>query len=220
MTTVTTDSASTATTSAASGSSSAALTSLSGDFNSFLKLLMTQLQNQDPTSPLDTNQFTSQLVQFASVEQQINTNTSLTHLIELTQGNSTLQSAAIVGKQATYSSSSLQLQDGTASVGFTLSSAQNVRIVVTGGSGQTLVDTNAAAPAGANVWTWNGLNQSGVSMPDGTYKVAVTPTTAGATAIATQMTGKVGAVSAGSTDPTLLIGGVQVPLSAVQSLMN
>ena len=64
-----------------------ALTALSGNFGDFLKLLMTQLQHQDPTSPLDTNQFTSELVQFSAVEQQINTNTSLTKLIQLTQAS-------------------------------------------------------------------------------------------------------------------------------------
>src|SRR6185312_5424233 len=81
-----------ASTPAASGSAattgntgSSALGSLSGNFGNFLQMLMTQLQNQDPTSPLDTNAFTSELVQFSSVEQQINTNTSLTQLIQLTQ---------------------------------------------------------------------------------------------------------------------------------------
>ena len=65
-------------TTATKSTGSAALNSLSANFGDFLKLLMTQLQNQDPTSPLDTNQFTTELVQFSSVEQQINTNTSLT----------------------------------------------------------------------------------------------------------------------------------------------
>ena len=64
-------------TSTASGSN-ASLQSLSSNFSDFLGMLMTQLQNQDPTSPMDSNQFTSELVQFSGVEQQINTNTSLT----------------------------------------------------------------------------------------------------------------------------------------------
>ena len=81
---------------AATGTS--ALSKLSGNFNDFLKLLMTQLQNQDPTAPMDTNQFTTQLVQFSSVEQQIDTNASLNKLISLQQGGEVLQSAALVGK--------------------------------------------------------------------------------------------------------------------------
>ena len=64
-------------------------------------MLMTQLQNQDPTSPMDTNQFTTELVQFSSVEQQINTNTSLTQLIQLTQAGEVMQASAMTGKQVT-----------------------------------------------------------------------------------------------------------------------
>ena len=76
-------------------------------------MLMTQLQNQDPTSPMDTNQFTSELVQFSSVEQQINTNTSLTQLIQLTQGGEVMQASAMTGKQVTASSDHVPLQNGT-----------------------------------------------------------------------------------------------------------
>ena len=78
------------TTAAASSGSSAitqtgtsALGQLSGNFSDFLTMLMTQLKNQDPSSPMDANQFTSELVQFSSVEQQINTNGNLTQLIQL-----------------------------------------------------------------------------------------------------------------------------------------
>jgi flagellar basal-body rod modification protein FlgD len=96
--------AATSGTTSASQTGSAALNSLSANFGDFLQLLMTQLQNQDPTSPLDTNQFTSELVQFSSVEQQIDTNSSLTQLIQLTQGGEVMQASAMTGKQETVSS--------------------------------------------------------------------------------------------------------------------
>src|SRR5262249_27383532 len=89
-----------------------ALTSLSSNFNDFLKMLMTELQNQDPTSPMNTNEFTSELVQFSSVEQQINTNTSLTQLIQLTQAGEVMQASAMAGKQVTVSSDHVPLQNG------------------------------------------------------------------------------------------------------------
>ena len=78
-----TGSAFAATTSNAAASASGsdpgkALATLSGNFQNFLQMLMTQLKNQDPTSPMDTNQFTTELVQFSSVEQQISTNSNLT----------------------------------------------------------------------------------------------------------------------------------------------
>ena len=75
-------------------------------------MLMTQLQNQDPTSPMDTNQFTTELVQFSSVEQQINTNTSLTQLIQLTQAGEMMQASAMTGKQVTVTSDHVPLQNG------------------------------------------------------------------------------------------------------------
>jgi len=93
-------------------------------------MLMTQLQNQDPTSPLDTNQFTSELVQFSSVEQQINTNNSLTQLIQLTQAGEVMQSSAMMGKAVTVQSSQLALQNGQAAVNFTAPAAEPVSIVI------------------------------------------------------------------------------------------
>src|ERR1700684_302085 len=86
-----------------------AVCSLSDNFTNFLSLLMTQLQNQDPTSPLDSNQFTSELVQFTSVEQQISTNSDLTQLIQLTQASQMEQSASMIGKPATATGSPLTL---------------------------------------------------------------------------------------------------------------
>jgi flagellar basal-body rod modification protein FlgD len=89
-----------------------ALTALSSNFGDFLHMLMTQLQNQDPTNPMDTNQFTSELVQFSGVEQQINTNTSLTQLIQLTQAGEVMQASAMTGKRVTVSSDHVPLQNG------------------------------------------------------------------------------------------------------------
>jgi flagellar basal-body rod modification protein FlgD len=100
-------------------SSQNALSQLSGNFSDFLNMLMIQLQNQDPTSPLDTNQFTSELVEFSGVEQQINTNNSLTQLIQLTQAGEVMQGSAMAGKQVSVTSTQIPLQNGSGSVNFT-----------------------------------------------------------------------------------------------------
>src|ERR1700692_3621762 len=97
-------------------SSQNALTSLSSNFQDFLSMLMTQLQNQDPSSPMDTNQFTTELVQFSSVEQQINTNTSLTKLIQLTQAGEVMQASAMNGKQVTVTSDHVPLQNSKGTI--------------------------------------------------------------------------------------------------------
>src|SRR6185503_3602016 len=125
-------------TAAAQQTGSAALNSLSANFGDFLKLLMTQLQNQDPTSPLDTNQFTSELVQFSSVEQQINTNTSLTQLIQLTQAGEVMQASAMTGKQVTVTADHLSLQNGKGLIKFTAPANEPVGIEIYSDSGAKL----------------------------------------------------------------------------------
>ena len=91
---------------------------------------MTQLQNQDPSSPMDTNQFTSELVQFAGVEQQINTNTNLTQLIQLTQASELMQSAAMIGRPVTVQSDQMALQNGSGALAFTAPAAEPAAIAI------------------------------------------------------------------------------------------
>src|SRR5436305_6467735 len=81
-------------------------TTLAGNFNTFLTLLTTQLKNQNPLDPLDTNQFTSQLVQFASVEQQINMNQQLTTLVAMQKATQTTSAMSFLGSTATVDGSS------------------------------------------------------------------------------------------------------------------
>src|SRR5437016_6140561 len=114
----------------AADKSAGSLASLSSNFGDFLRLLMTQLRNQDPTSPMDANKFTSELVQFSSVEQQINTNTNLTQLIQLTQAANVTQSSAILGRQVTVRSNQIPLQNGTATLNFTAPVAEPVSIAI------------------------------------------------------------------------------------------
>src|SRR5580698_5895342 len=113
---MTTISATPASASATPAKSTDPLSSLSSNFGDFLNLLLTQLQNQDPTSPMDANSFTSELVEFSSVEQQIDTNTSLTQLIQLTQADDVTQSSAILGKQVTVQATQIPLQNSSATV--------------------------------------------------------------------------------------------------------
>jgi flagellar basal-body rod modification protein FlgD len=158
---------------AAAAVGNSALSSLSGNFSSFLSLLMTQLQNQDPTSPLDTNQFTSQLVQFAGVEQQINANTSLTQLIQLTQGSELMQASAMMGKQVAVQSDHMPLQNGSGALAFTAPAAEPAAIAIYNDAGFKIRDALVSATKGQNAWTWDGADNNGNSVPDGSYRVAV-----------------------------------------------
>jgi flagellar basal-body rod modification protein FlgD len=200
---------------------SAALTSLSSNFGDFLNLLMTQLQNQDPTSPLDANSFTSELVEFSSVEQQINTNSSLTQLIQLTQAEQVEQSSAILGKEVTVTSTQMALQGGSGSIQFNTTSAEPVSISVTNASGVQVAGAALTSTAGSNTWTWNGKDGNGVTQPNGAYTVSVTGGTSGATStVPFTVVGTATGVTTQNNTVELQLGALTVPFSAVQSVGN
>jgi flagellar basal-body rod modification protein FlgD len=217
-----------ATASAASGTSAAtqtgatALSSLSGNFTDFLNMLMTQLQNQDPTSPMDTNAFTTELVQFSSVEQQINTNTSLTSLIQLTQAGEVMQGSNMTGKQVTVTSDHLALQNGKGTIQFATSTAQPVAIAIYNDSSTKLQDATLTSVKGTNTWTWDGSNASGATMPDGAYKVAVAAADSSGTvsALPFSVVGTATGVQSLSSGMQLRIGALSVDFSKVQSVGN
>ncbi len=214
-----TSAASSASTSSSSSSANA-LTSLSSNFTSFLGLLLTQLQNQDPTSPMDTNTFTSELVQFSSVEQQITTNSSLTSLIQATQGSEVIQATGVVGKSVTVDSSQIALQNGTGQLNFTTASAEPVNITISNSSGTPVQQVSLTSAAGANTYTWNGQSASGAQLPDGAYNVSISGTAAGGTtaAVPFTVTGTATGVTNANGAVTLQMGGVSVNFSNVQSV--
>src|ERR1700675_577834 len=112
-TTTATPTTTTSNTSTAQAASAVGSKEFAGNFNTFLTLLTTQLQNQDPLSPMDTSQFTSQLVEFASVEQQINMNTNLQSLLAMQQTSNSLQALQLVGANVTIDSSTSTLSQAT-----------------------------------------------------------------------------------------------------------
>ena len=205
---------------AAATTGGSALSTLSGNFQTFLTLLMTQLKNQDPTSPLDTNQFTSQLVQFASVEQQISTNRSLGQLIDLTQTGQVLQSSAMVGRQVEVASDQLALQNGTARIKFTAPADGPVAVAVYGANGAKVADGLVQASAGSNEWSWNGRNGSGALMRDGAYTVAVSGSNADGSARVLPFTvvGTATGVSQTNGSIRLQVGGLTVNFNDVKSV--
>jgi flagellar basal-body rod modification protein FlgD len=209
-----------ATTTPATGAT--ALNSLSSNFNDFLKLLMTQLKNQDPTSPMDTNQFTTELVQFSGVEQQINTNSSLTQLIQLTQGSEVMQASSMTGKRVTVSSDHVSLQDGKGTIQFTAPASETVAFAIYSDSGTKLRDASMVAAKGSNTWTWDGTDGSGRTLPDGSYKVAVAGmNTDGTTsAVPFSVVGTATGVQNQSTGIQLQMGALSVDFSKVQSVKN
>jgi flagellar basal-body rod modification protein FlgD len=207
-------------TSAISQAGTTALGSLNTNFSTFLTLLITQLKNQDPSSPMDSNQFTTELVQFSSVEQQINTNSSLTQLIQLTQASQVEQSSSMIGKPVTVTSTQLSLQNGTAAVNFNTATAEPVAVGVYNAAGTEIQSATLTSASGANTWTWNGKDANGNAMPDGPYKVSVTAlgSDGSSAQVPFTVTGTTTAVQSSNGSVLLQMGGLTVPFSAVTSV--
>ncbi len=204
------------------GANSNALSQLSSNYNNFLQLLMTQLKNQDPSSPMDANQFTQELVEFSSVEQQINTNSSLTQLIQLTQQDGLLQSSALVGKQVVVTNSDMPLQNGKGTVQFTAPADEAVNIGVYASSGALLATASMNASQGTNSWTWDGKTSNGTHAADGGYKVVITPANASSASAALTISavGTVTGVKSSGSVMQLLMGSVSDPITNVQQVLN
>ncbi len=217
----TTASASASTTSSdASTTASSALSSIADNFNSFLTMLTTQLQNQDPSAPMSSDTFTSELATFAGVQQQVNTNTNLNTLISLSQDSQVTSGGGLVGQTANFTGTQIPLQSGAASINFTTGSADPIAIAVTDASGAVVRTVQQTSTAGSNTWNWDGKDDAGNKLADGTYGIAVqTQDSSGnVTAVPFTATGTITGVSKSSTGGVLLqLGSDSVDMTNVNS---
>ncbi len=219
-----------ATTSTTTGSSAgttdiAGSQEIAGNFNTFLQLLTTQLQNQDPLSPLDTNQFTEQLVEFASVEQQINENSNLQTLISLQQTSEATQAMQFLGSTVTVSSNAAALSNATgqeATWSLNSPSPATAAVTITSSTGQVAYTGTGSISSGTQAYAWNGKGNNGVTWPDGNYTLSVTATGANGVpvTVSTQVQGTVSAVNVSQNPPTVMVGGQSYPISSIQSITN
>ncbi len=194
------------------------------NFNTFLTLLTTQLQNQDPLSPMDTNQFTQQLVSFSEVEQQIDTNNNLQQLIQLQSAGQTLAAMPLVGDQIEYNKAQAPLQGGAASYVYTLpSNATQTTLLVQDASGNVVYSAPGETAAGAHSFAWNGQTSSGQQLPDGgAYTLSVVASGKGQSTITptVQAIGTVSSVSVENGTPTFDVDGISVPMSALVTVLQ
>ena len=148
---------------------------LAEDLDQFMNLLVTQLQNQDPLDPMDPNEFTSQLVQFASVEQQIAANSNLEQMLDLQQTSLLGTVVGYIGKQIEVSGTDMPLENGSATAHYELSAkSDSTTITVTNRAGKTVFFRNGEVDAGRHAFTWDGKDTLGFQQDDGTYKITVT----------------------------------------------
>jgi len=179
---------------------------LSADLGTFLTLLTTQLRHQDPTKPMDTETLTQQLVQFATVEQQLAGNQTLERLLSLQQAGQLAETASLVGRRVTVESNVLPLQEGRAEVVLPAAGeARRVTVQVLDPAGTTLHAETVNLGAQPLKWVWNGRDGAGTLHPDGAYYVAVSARTEDGTAtpVDFSVTGRV--TGAARTDGELVL---------------
>lgn len=202
-------------------------TSLANNEQTFLKLLTTQLKNQDPLAPTDTTQMTSQITQMTGVEQQLVTNDLLTALVGMNTSGGISEGVNLMGKQVTAETDKSLLKSGEATWSYTQSrAATSVKVEVLDKYGKTIATVLPDDMAGGDhTFKWDGKSADGVKQPDGgEYTIKVTATDANAASITTTAKGRVDGVVTKVTNESgvnmVWIGDTKVPLDSVIGVTN
>ena len=192
--------------------------SLSETFDTFLSLLTTQLQNQDPLDPMDTEQFTQQLVSFSQVEQSIAANQKLDQLVELQTTSQLSTGVSYIGKSVEVVTDQLMLDGGSATLTYGLErkAAQTV-ISIVDQNGRPVRTVNGETDPGRHEFVWDGRDANGVELPDGLYGFRVDPVDKDGTPVelASASIGRVTGVEIVDDTLTLNIGELGVPFDKV-----
>ena len=180
-----------------SSSSKSSSTTSSDDIQSqFMTMLVTQLQNQDPLSPMDSSAMTSQLAQISTVSGLEKVNSTLETLLTSYDSTQSMQAAALLGSNVLVPGSGLTLSESQAVGGFEVASAADSVVLTIKDSNGNVVNTVdfGAAKAGSHLFAWDGTDASGARVADGTYTVTVTATQGGSSVTSTAL--QLGQVSA------------------------
>lgn len=217
-----------------SSSSSTKTTNVLGK-QDFLKLLVTQLQNQDPLNPDNPTEFTAQLAQFSSLEQMYNLNDSMNSLVTSTNDSNNLSALNMIGKNVTYAGGSVAFSGDPVQLGYTLDGdAAQVQVLLQDGTGNTVrVLSGKELTAGNHLLTWDGLDQRGNDVASGTYKIVVQAVGSDGSTVAASplITSEVTGVDLSNSDGAVLntktgdisyskILGVASPGSSASSILN
>lgn len=196
---------------------------IADNFDAFLLLLTTQLRNQSPLDPLDTNEFTQQLVQFASVEQQIKSNEVLESLLQTSRAQNVATAASFVGMKVRADGKEAQLADGKAE--WTLNvpvNAARATIEIRDERGSTVATRSGALSAGRQIFSWDGMTSTGQVAAPGRYSININAQDSAGQPISvtTEVEGVVDALDLEGQEPVLLIGEQRVPLSQIKGAMR
>ncbi|MGB6351917.1 MAG: flagellar hook capping FlgD N-terminal domain-containing protein [Pseudolabrys sp.] len=213
---------STSTTGASSVSGALDNTEIASNFTTFLQLLTTQLKNQDPLSPLDTNQFTQQLVEFSQVEQQMKSNDQLSSLVSLEKSAVASTALAYVGATVVVDGATGQLASGTATWNLNVTKPSTATITIKDSTGQNAYTGTVGVNPGLQTFTWNGRGNDGRQWPDGSYTLTATAVDANnqSVAISTEVQATVDSVDLTQDPPQLSINGQSYTLDKIKRVVR
>ncbi|MDF1791361.1 MAG: flagellar hook capping FlgD N-terminal domain-containing protein [Thalassobaculaceae bacterium] len=205
-------------------STSSSMTGLADQYDQFLTLLTTQLQNQDPLNPMDNNQMVDQLVNFASVEQQIKANDNLESLISLLNSSADAAAVSYIGKDVQVEGDITHF-DGENDITFgykPAKAAEELSIKIYNSSGELVREIPGQTSAQRHEVTWDGTDENGEVVDPGLYYFAVAAKDADdKTVKATpDITGHVTGTGFSDSGPVLKIGDAEYSLSEVMSVSN
>jgi flagellar basal-body rod modification protein FlgD len=209
----TTSSVSTTTT----GTPATAGTRLSNNFDTFLQLLTTQLKNQDPTQPMDANQFTQQLVQYSQVEQQIATNSKLDNMIAAFTGNQTTTSLGYLGKTVTYDASTVSPTAKGATWTFTPTQSGEFTVRIRDSNGVVVQEKKISLTGNqSSEYQWDGKRSDGKTMGSQPYTMELYSGSGSATTqVPVTHKGQVTAVDMSTGTPRVTVGALNIPLARI-----
>lgn len=190
--------------------------------DTFIKLFLTQLQNQDPLNPMDATQLSAQLAQFSSLEQLYNANESLETLIESQDSSNSYRVLDLIGREIEAEGDVLSIGDaGSASGSFTIESDANCAAVIYDANGNPIKTIDLGSlDAGDHTFTWNGTRQNGNEVDKGKYGFEIVAEDMAGEAVSaeTRIRGIVDRVSLDGDEPTLYIGSLSLSLSDVTDI--
>jgi flagellar basal-body rod modification protein FlgD len=193
---------------------------LNANFDMFLQLMTTQLKNQSPDAPMNADQFTQQLVQYSSVEQQIKTNSLIEKMIAQSGAGGSTNAIGFLGTEITTRGSQANLANGSATWSFESNAAGVGKVTIRDQNGAVVRTIDRSVNKGTQSFQWDGKNDRGATMPDGRYSISVagTSTSGSPLNIATDFTGRVTGIDMSGTEPVLEIGTARVKMSDVRSV--
>lgn len=197
---------------AASGTSDTSISAnkLNNDIDDFLNLLVTQLQNQDPLEPVDSKDFTNQLIGFSQVEQQINQNAKLDNLVEAVGGSNLQGTLGYIGLDVTYEGDNFSYETGDYTIDYQLGeNAAQSQISILDENGNILRTEDAPTGAGAHQFTWDGKDENGNIQPEGTYRISIAAVNGNGAGVdaRTVLTGRVTGVETLNGEARIVLGG-------------